>query len=540
MSAPRPAHEPSLLEQLDGAHAALRGAGARALAGYGAATWPFLGILAWWWSDITAGGEVEPARAAAWALALLAAFVAMRTGQAWFMAALWQHCLGEEPRTWKARDWARTAWLVAATQPATLLTLPVAFVLTLPAPWAIAHAHATVLLAGLREDTLPGLQRRAVRLALPWFSSLSAGKLLLLVLALVLVVNFIVLGALVVRFADAFFGVELVAGVSFGALLNTTTWLLAALATYAVLDPLLRAWMVRRAFLLEARTSGADLLVDLRGAASRRASSALSLAVAVGASWAALVLAPRCEARQDDGPPPAATVTPAEIDERVQDVLSGREYRWRRALAGEAGPGEESAWAAELRAWRDWILRQWRNFLRWLEPERERASKPREHGEFDLGSSLLYVLVAVLALVAAWLIVLAIRARRAAPVQTVATAAPAAATAADLQKDDVSAADKPSDVWERLARELAAAGDWRLALRAWHLAAIARLGERGFLAVRRVKSDRDYERELERRGERAVHARFAAQRRAFECRWYGRTPADEATVRTFAEPWPLP
>lgn len=99
--------------------------------------------------------------------------------------------------------------------------------------------------------------------------------------------------------------------------------------------------------------------------------------------------------------------------------------------------------------------------------------------------------------------------------------------------DNVQAAQLPSDGWLRLAREQAALGEWRLALRALYLAHLARLGAEGLLTLRRHKTNLDYERELRRRAlQRAgLPEWFSARRREFEAAWYGSEQTGEARVR---------
>jgi hypothetical protein len=92
-----------------------------------------------------------------------------------------------------------------------------------------------------------------------------------------------------------------------------------------------------------------------------------------------------------------------------------------------------------------------------------------------------------------------------------------------LDREDVTADQLPENEWLRLARELLAKGEIRLALRALFLGSLAGLAGRGLLVLARHKSNRDYERELGRRGMAAAEmARlFGENRRAFERVWYG-------------------
>src|SRR5204863_6692298 len=96
--------------------------------------------------------------------------------------------------------------------------------------------------------------------------------------------------------------------------------------------------------------------------------------------------------------------------------------------------------------------------------------------------------------------------------QAVADAAP------DLTDENVQAAQLPADGWLALAREQAARGEWRLALRALYLATLARLAAEGLISLAKFKTNLDYEREVRRRAlsREEITAAFARRRREFE------------------------
>src|ERR1700733_8371753 len=86
----------------------------------------------------------------------------------------------------------------------------------------------------------------------------------------------------------------------------------------------------------------------------------------------------------------------------------------------------------------------------------------------------------------------AIRNRR----KSAIVAAEAIQSAPDLRDENVGADQLPEDGWTKLARELLAKGELRLALRAFYLASLAHLADRNLINLARFKSNRDYEREL--------------------------------------------
>ena len=72
--------------------------------------------------------------------------------------------------------------------------------------------------------------------------------------------------------------------------------------------------------------------------------------------------------------------------------------------------------------------------------------------------------------------------------------------APDIADENVRADQLPEDGWTKLARELLERGEFRLAMRAFYLASLSHLAARNLISIARFKSNRDYERELRRRG----------------------------------------
>ena len=80
-------------------------------------------------------------------------------------------------------------------------------------------------------------------------------------------------------------------------------------------------------------------------------------------------------------------------------------------------------------------------------------------------------------------------------------------------------------------------GQFRLALRASYLASLAHLGQRDFIRLARHKSNRDYDRELQRRARANPELLTAFDRNlaAFERSWYGEHAVTPETLGNFAQ-----
>lgn len=106
----------------------------------------------------------------------------------------------------------------------------------------------------------------------------------------------------------------------------------------------------------------------------------------------------------------------------------------------------------------------------------------------------------------------------------------------DLASENVGADQLPEDGWMKLARELLQRGELRLAMRAFYLASLAHLAARNLITLARFKSNRDYERELRRRGHSfpELLSLFSENVSAFDRIWYGMHGVDAALVGRFA------
>ena len=126
------------------------------------------------------------------------------------------------------------------------------------------------------------------------------------------------------------------------------------------------------------------------------------------------------------------------------------------------------------------------------------------------------------------------RGRRAVPLRILPEPEP---VAPDVLVDESAAAETSDDQWLQHARALAGQGELRRAVRALYLACLSDLARRELLILARAKSNRDYERELRRRGSTVPHvpSLFAENVRQFERVWYGRHEATGEIVRGFVD-----
>jgi hypothetical protein len=185
------------------------------------------------------------------------------------------------------------------------------------------------------------------------------------------------------------------------------------------------------------------------------------------------------------------------------------------------------AFADFMEPLRRWVADQVKKLRRWLEKSFLRKSKAGG-SEVDL-PRLVTVLVIALAAVLAGLGLLALR-RRGAPAAPVP--APAAGPRPPARDDDPLS--RRAGEWETYARELAAAGRFREAVRAWYHAVLVALYQRGALHHRKGRTNWEYVAAVP--PEAAWRPAFAAVTRRFEREWYGSDRSSrEALEETAAE-----
>ncbi|MSU47481.1 MAG: hypothetical protein EXS37_00030 [Opitutus sp.] len=538
MKASRRILEPSGLELIEEAVHLLRSAPAATLAIYYAGAVPFVLGLLFFWAHTT---WFQPSLAqVAWsALGLVGLFATMKATQAEFCGRLLAARLGAPEPEWSWRRFGRVMLAQLRLQSWTLPALPIAVLLTVPFGWLYAYGQNLVVLGDE-----PDLHDEAVAQAKLWPGQNHVGLLVISILAVVVWVNLGAAFLAVPWLPNRLLGIENIFGVSGWWFFNSTFVASVTVLTWLALDPLVKAFYTLRVFHGRARRSGEDVRVELQLA--RRSGAAWRAA----ASVVVLLALPLVAVRAADSPrvPPAA-VQPAQLDRTIEDVLSGPDFRWRlRPAVREAARAEDGPVKQFVRQGFDLLAEALRSVGRmgksaydWLERHftggQEEPAKSRVNGgaiALSVLRFLLYAFIAVAVVLLLWVIWLMARqaARHRAPVlaaQAVAVAAP------DLRDENVQAAQLPADGWIALAREQAARGAWRLALRALYLATLARLAAEGLVSLANFKTNLDYEREVRRRAlSRAeIVAGFAARRREFEDVWYGRAEPGEGQVRAW-------
>jgi hypothetical protein len=485
---------------------------------------PFtVGVLFFWAEMSRAAFAENHLLTSAWGLAGL--FGWLKTCQAVFGSRLLARASADETDAWTASRWARAFVTQATWQPLGLFVLPVALVVTLPFGWLFALAQNLGVLADRAEGRPGECLRQAWRQCLLWPGQNHALLSLLTVAWLVASLNAGIALFTLPHLLKMLFGVESRLTLSPGALLNTTFLAVAfALGALAV-DPLVKAAYAIRCLHGLARHNGDDLRARLK--LLRR------LGTAAVVAW--LVIAPPAglAAETSSAPLPGDRIEQAALDRAISDVLEQAEFTWRSPRDWQL-PRSDAAlpWLdRQMKALNEqftratrWLGGPFKSLRDWLDSVFAPKTTPLpKAGNWSLNVAalvefLMWLLVVVVAAVLLWF---AFRIWR--PRAPAVEAVPTGAVVPDLRAEFVAADQLPEDEWITLANRLMDEGDFRLALRAYYLAALAHLARREFIRLAKFKSNHDYAGELRRRARARpeVVALFGGAVREFDRVWYG-------------------
>lgn len=477
---------PSWTEAADAAAALLRRVPAPVWVVWAACTLPYGYLL----GRLLLAASVDAyyaEQAGFWALLVAAAYLGKQAGEWYFQSALLRVLGGAPPAARLGAQWT--------LQPTALLVLPLAGLLFFPLAPAVTF-YRTLSVSTPREALR--LATREV-LAQNWeLSVVMAGGLLLWG-------NLFALWLAAPVLLRAFFGWETAFGRMGERLFNLPSFWVVTLVTYLCLDPLLNAMAARRVFGEQSRKTGTDLLAALRAAGLGLVLTGLQAG-------------------------PLAAQESQELEQSIARTLREPEFAFRQPRETGTEPGWYGDLAAQITRWIG-------EFLEWLYP----AEKARpQGGGFEWSPAATQQVVIGLAVLAVgWLLVSLYRQRRKRRGRLAAAAGAGAAPVPDLSAEEVRPDALPEESWLAMADELAGRGEYRLALRALHLAGLRRLGERGLLTIGAAKSGGEYSREVERRGRSTpqVHPLFEANRRRFEAAWYGFHDLGEAGLRQARGRW---
>lgn len=232
---------------------------------------------------------------------------------------------------------------------------------------------------------------------------------------------------------------------------------------------------------------------------------------------------------------------PEKLDQAIQEVIHQREYQWR--MPREVVDEEEQGLLFEFldglaktakRFWKP-IAKIWDKITEWLRRALSSLGPPGSNREWTAGelNLLIIILIALLVLLVLFFLWRHRKSRR--TVETIH--AEAILPLPDIADENLVADQLPEEGWQKLAQDLLARGELRLALRAMFMATLAHLAQAHLITVARFKSNRDYLQELKRRAydQNAMQQAFDDNVFAVDSVWYGMYPVTDDLLKRFIE-----
>lgn len=504
---------------------------------------PFVLGLLYFWADMSrspfAGQHLIDS-----ALGMAGLFLWMKFWQVIFARRLRAHVAAEPAPHWTVRRWGRVFLTQAFVQPSSLFVIPLSLVPALPFAWVYAfYQNVTALDDGGPAGVLP-LLKKSWKQAVLWPRQNHIILAMMTAFGFYVFLNWVVTGLMLPHLIKMLFGIESVFTRSTFSVLNTTFFAGMLGLTYLCVDPILKTVYVLRCFYGESLESGEDLRAELNSVVAASQPIAAMVVLLLGLLCASPLKAADAPAAATSPAktPVSSAVAPADLDRAINRTIHEDKYTWRMPREKIVEPAAQESMTARffdkvgamLRKWAravlDWLGDWLRKLFRHVPTHSDSGTSG--YGWIEALYILLYGLVAVALAALAILLYRVWRDRRSPAVVASEPIQPVP----DINDENVGADQLPEDGWAKLARELLDRGELRLALRAFYFASLSHLAARNLISVARFKSNRDYARELHRRGHSFTDllSMFGDNLESFERIWYGLHEVNRELVDRFA------
>ncbi len=504
---------------------------------------PFVLGLLYFWADMSrspfAGQHLIDS-----ALGMAGLFLWMKFWQVIFARRLRAHVAAEPAPHWTVRRWGRVFLTQAFVQPSSLFVIPLSLVPALPFAWVYAfYQNVTALDDGGPAGVLP-LLKKSWKQAVLWPRQNHIILAMMTAFGFYVFLNWVVTGLMLPHLIKMLFGIESVFTRSTFSVLNTTFFAGMLGLTYLCVDPILKTVYVLRCFYGESLESGEDLRAELNSVVAASQPIAAMVVLLLGLLCASPLKAADAPAAATSPAktPVSSAVAPADLDRAINRTIHEDKYTWRMPREKIVEPAAQESMTARffdkvgamLRKWAravlDWLGDWLRKLFRHVPTHSDSGTSG--YGWIEALYILLYGLVAVALAALAILLYRVWRDRRSPAVVASEPIQPVP----DINDENVGADQLPEDGWAKLARELLDRGELRLALRAFYFASLSHLAARNLISIARFKSNRDYARELHRRGHSFTDllSMFGDNLESFERIWYGLHEVNRELVDRFA------
>jgi len=525
------------IDLLEEAFFVLRNIPPALLLSYLIGTVPFILGLLYFWTDMSRS-PFAAAYVGQSAVGMAFLYIWMKAWHSVFASRLLSNLTGEFPQPFSALRTFRMIAAQLAVQSFSWIMVPIFGITTIGLPWVQAFFHSYSITADGNHTDLRSAIKRAWNLSNLWQAQ-NHVMVFLLLLFTVSIFNGIAILIIAVPFLlNSLFGIETVftyAGPA--ALFNSTFLAIAGSLTYLCVNPLIKTAYVLRAFYGQSLRSGADLLAELRAIEiteeKPERSNAKSLVLS---SVLVLMLFGAVNGSEAQN-----QVAPDQLDKSIDQVIHQREYQWRLPREQQDLKNDQSFMLDFIKGVQDTLVRWFEPFqkffkkvIQWIYDKVFPASQNSNAQKAPISdqSVWLIVLIAAAVLLLGFLLYRMWKGRQQ---DEVITAQEAAVAIPDLKDEDTTADQFPEEGWLSLARDYMERGELRLALRALYLSSLALLSRRGILTITKYKSNREYNRELQRKAQtnRDLLNAFQENLFLFERSWYGEHEVNNEILSKF-------
>jgi hypothetical protein len=508
---------------------------------------PFILALLYFWADMSCNAYAANYCAIA-SLGIALLFVWMKSWQTVFALKIRAVIENKPQQRWLLRHMISMVVHQSLIHASGFIVLPIALLLMLPFGWCYAfYQNASVL----DYEDPPGLKticQKSWQQAKLWPKQNHLLISVFFLFGMVVFINLVLALFILPHLLKTILGIETIFTLSGIKLLNTTFLAIITGFTYLCMDPIIKTAYVLRCYYGGSAKSGEDIRTQLSHFLKQVNAPIcfliiiMSLSQTTAFAWQSQASLAAVEQF------PQGTVIPEMLDQSIEEVLSQPDFTWRMPrekiqkdkaasgpvaeaidwLLGQLRAGLKKIWQW-LEAFLDWLLDLW--------PREARSPPDSQSGWQDSVRILLIILLILIVITLTFFFYRFWQRRGTTTVEVVSEAMP---SVPNLSEEGIKADDLPANRWLIMAKELMAKGSFQLAMRALYLATLAHLAEHNLLTIEIYKSNRDYERELQRRAHENedLLTDFAKMGGLFDSVWYGMydvAPSDFTVYATIQE-----
>ncbi|MGD9158292.1 MAG: DUF4129 domain-containing protein [Desulfobacteraceae bacterium] len=501
---------------------------------------PFVTAFLYFWTDMSksafAGDRIVSA-----SLALALLFIWMKCWHVIYCRKIISYIRVQPSPLWSIKQILNLISSQAFFAGSGVIIFPLAMIITIPFGWVYAF-YQNVYLADDGKRPIKAIIERA------WYSArMWPGQNHIILSVISLFTIFIFLNVcigiyLLPVILKKFFGVESVFTLSGISVLNTTFLAVSSCLTYLMVDPLIKTIYVLRSFYVFSIKSGDDLRSEITRLRMTRNLLSHFVIFALFLGLAGNTFADTGSVNQDLYSGKTEIVSPGQLDQAIERTLKQREYTWRMPRENKIDDDDPDV----IDRFAFWITDKikfiskkfksiWDKIIEWLKkifPDRENKAPSGNLWQNSI-TLILYLCIGLLICLLIFIVWRHFKGRNKFPVRVEGLAV--SSSMPDLTDEFVDPVELPVDRWLNMGYEMMKKQELRLALRAFYLAVLAHLADKGIITIAKHKTNMDYVSELQRRAHeyKELLNLFSINVKVFDRSWYGMHEVTNSVLENF-------